>query len=169
MVLCVAKVQPPPSTEHHCSVPFEGPHTDMCTVESSEIRTPPYKQDSLLWSQWCPYYRGSTVQDCVLWSQWCPYCRGSTVQDCVLWSQWCPYCRGSTVQDCVLWSQWCPYCRGSTVQDCVLWSQWCPYCRGYAVIHPQPHLPGTAHHTMWAVVRLWLTNSSLNYSVPVFL
>ena len=25
-----------------CSVPFDVPHIDMCTGESSEIRTPPY-------------------------------------------------------------------------------------------------------------------------------
>ena len=54
-------------------------------------------QDSLLWSQWCPYYRGFTVQDCLLWSQWGPYYKGFTVHDCLLWSQWCPYYRGSTV------------------------------------------------------------------------
>ena len=59
-------------------------------------------QDSLLWSQWCLYYRGFTVQDSLLWSQWCPYYRGFTVQDSLLWSQWCPYYRGFTVQDSLL-------------------------------------------------------------------
>ena len=35
-------MQKPPQTGHHSSVPFELPHIDMCTLESSEIRTPPY-------------------------------------------------------------------------------------------------------------------------------
>ena len=35
-------MQKPPFTGHHCSVPFEVPHVDMCTYETSEIRTPPY-------------------------------------------------------------------------------------------------------------------------------
>ena len=105
-----SKLQPPPLTGHHCSAPFDIPHIDMC----AEVRTPPL-QDSLMRSQWCPYYGGSTVQDSLSWSQWCPYYRGFTVQDSLLWSQWCPYYRGLTVQDSLLWSQWCPYYRGFTV------------------------------------------------------
>jgi hypothetical protein len=36
-------MQKPPYTGHHCSVPFEVPHIDMCTFESSaRIGTPPY-------------------------------------------------------------------------------------------------------------------------------
>ena len=125
----ISQMQPPPLSGHHCSVPFGISDIDMCTYY------PPKQgylliQDSLLWCQWCPYYRGSTAQGCLLWSQWCPHYRGSTVLDCVLWSQWCPHYRGSTAQDCVLRSQWCPHYRGSTVQDCLLWSQWCPYYRG---------------------------------------
>ena len=40
-----------------------------------------YRTVTQLWSQWCPYYRGFTVQDSLLWSQWCPCYRGFTVQD----------------------------------------------------------------------------------------
>ena len=37
-----SEMQPPPSTGHPCSAPFDIPHIDMYTVESSVIRTPPY-------------------------------------------------------------------------------------------------------------------------------
>ena len=38
-----SEIQKPPETGHHCSVPFEVPHIDTCTFESSEICTPPYR------------------------------------------------------------------------------------------------------------------------------
>ena len=114
-------------------VSCEIPHVDMCTLDSSEIRTPPYTYRVAFYGPnvsllqrfhctglftvvpRCPYYRGSTVQDCLLWSQWCPYYGGSTAQDCLLWSQWCPYYGGFTAQDCLLWSQWCSYYSSCTV------------------------------------------------------
>ena len=34
-------MQPPPSTGHHCVVPFDIRHIDMCMYETSRIRTPP--------------------------------------------------------------------------------------------------------------------------------
>ena len=54
-------------------------------------RCPLVEVDSILWSQWCPYYRGFTVQDSLLWFQNCPYYRGFTAQESLLWFQRCPY------------------------------------------------------------------------------
>ena len=34
--------QKPHFTGHHCSVPFDIPHIDMCIFETSEIKIPPY-------------------------------------------------------------------------------------------------------------------------------
>ena len=49
-------------TGYHCSAPFGTPHIDMRTFTPSEIGAHPYTgQDSSLWSQWCPCYRGFTV------------------------------------------------------------------------------------------------------------
>ena len=91
-----------PLTGHHYSARLISIlYIDLCTLSYSEIRTPPYC--SSLLSQWCPYYRGFTIQDSLLWSQWCPYYRGFTVQDSLLWSQWCPYYRGVTVLLTILW------------------------------------------------------------------
>ena len=35
-----SEMPPPPLTEHHCSVPFDIPYTDMCAYKTSEISIP---------------------------------------------------------------------------------------------------------------------------------
>ena len=73
-------------------------------------------QDSLLWSQWCPYYRGTTLLD--------SYCGPNgvlTTEAPLYWTA-----TAAPVMSLLqryhftgqlLWSQWCPYYRGTTLLD----------------------------------------------------
>ena len=87
MMIYVCTVKPlvtPPKCSHSLKQDTNSvPHLKSLTLTCVHPNPPKYGhlliQDSLLWSQWCPYCRGFTIQDSLLWPQGCPYYRGFTV------------------------------------------------------------------------------------------